>query len=344
MHLLVPFACDISEACRHVLGDLALPNLARLLAVLTPMSRDDAEASTFSPPHERAIATAWGWSGGDGLLPFAADAAMRDGVIAARSTADSATHSGADSATHSGADFGADSAAGDAPGTSWGLVTPAYWQLGRDHVAMTDPAALALTDAESRELFGAVRELFESVGFASAYGHAERWYIGRDDLAGYATASLDRVIGRSVDGWLGAHGSSVGGLLRRLQSEVQLVFHEHAVNEAREARGELVVNSFWLSGCGRAQAVDTAATPRIDTTLRAPWLAGDWAAWADAWHALDAGAIAACLGHVGRGEATAITLCGERSAAHFALRPRPLWQRLHARWTGVEPQALLQGL
>ena len=63
-----------SEACRHVLHGLALPNLERLLALLTPAARDEGDAGSLSPPHERALAAAWGWQGDDGLLPFAAHA------------------------------------------------------------------------------------------------------------------------------------------------------------------------------------------------------------------------------------------------------------------------------
>ena len=72
------------------------------------------------------------------------------------------------------------------------------------------------------------------------------------------------MIGRNVDRWLGETRSAAGRRIRRLQSEAQLVFHAHPVNEAREARGEPVVNSLWLSGCGRAQAGDGAAEPSVD--------------------------------------------------------------------------------
>ena len=312
MHLLVPFASDTSEACRHVLRDLALPNLARVLALLSPASRDEGDAASFTPPHERALAAQWGWHGGDGRWPLAALAAARDGV-----------------------------AVGE---RAWALVTPAHWQLGRDHVVMTDPVHLQLTDAESRELFEAVRGLFESEGFDVAFGDASRWYIARADLDGFATASLDRAIGRSVDAWLGSDASAIGRLVRRLQSEVQLVLHVHAVNEAREERGELVVNSFWLSGCGRAQPAEAAASPEIAASLRAPLLAGDWAAWAEAWNALDASVIAALLTRAERGEPIALTLCGERTALRFEGQRRPLWERLRARWRGAEPHAVLESL
>lgn len=307
MHLLVPFASDDSEACRHVLRDIALPNLARLVARLEPVVRDDGGAASLSPPHERALAAARGWRGADGALPFAARSAVSDGLLA-----------------------------GDVP---WALVTPAHWQLGRDHATMIDPVQLHLSEADSRALFGAVRELFESEGFVATWGAPERWYIGRPELQGFATASLDRVIGRNVDAWLGETRSPMGRLVRRLQSEVQLVFHAHPVNESREARGEAVVNSFWLSGCGRAQASSAAREPVVDDSLRAPLLAGDWAAWGEAWQAIDAGTLA----REGEGLET-LTLCGERSAARFAKAATGLLHRLRKRWSAAEPHSVLEGL
>jgi len=303
MHLLVPFASDRSESCQHVLRDLALPNLERLLAALTPSGRDEDDAGTFSPPHERALAAAWGWRGGDGLLPFAAHAAASDGI-----------------------------ATGD---QAWALLTPSHWQLGRDDVTMLDPGVLGLAEAESRALFASAGELLSSEGFSVAWGASDRWYAARDDLEALATASLDRVIGRNVDRWLqaSAHGAlgqtrATLSLVRRLQSEAQIVFHSHAVNEAREERGELTANSFWLSGCGRRQPADAAATPEIASSLRTPLLRADWAAWADAWRALDGGPIAHLLALARRGEAATLTLCGERTAARYSLAPRSLWQRL----------------
>jgi hypothetical protein len=305
MHLLVPFASDRSEACQHVLRDLALPNLERLLALLTPDGRDEGDAGSYSPPHERALAAAWGWRGSDGLLPFAAQAAAADGV-----------------------------ATGD---LAWALLTPSHWQLGRDDVTMLDPDLLGLAEAESRALFASAGELLASEGFAVAWGASDRWYAARDDLQALATASLDRVIGRNVDRWLRASARGPAdetratlSLVRRLQSEAQLVFHSHDVNEAREERGELTANSFWLSGCGRRQLVDAAQTPEVASALRAPLLHADWATWAEAWRALDADAIARLLTLARRGEPVTLTLCGERTAARYSLAPRSLWQRLRA--------------
>jgi len=313
MHLLIPFASALSDAASHVLRDLALPNLSSLLARLTLAQRDDADAYTLSPPHERALAAATGWQGADGCLPFAAQAATRDGIE---------------------------------PGElAWGLVTPSHWHVGRDHVTLADPAALDLTEAESRAAFEAVRELFESEGFRFEWGAPSRWYAAHESLVDLPCAALDRVIGRNVELWMrgSAARSAAAKLVRRLQSELQLLLYPHALNDEREQRGALTLNSFWLSGCGRAQP-EESAPPRVDETLRAPLLAEDWAGWADAWHALDAGALAELLRAARGGEPVALTLCGERGAHRFEPLAQSLWQRLGSHFKPPEPHAVLESL
>ena len=119
--------------------------------------------------------------------------------------------------------------------------------------------------------------------------------------------------------------------------------YPHPVNEAREERGALPVNSFWLSGCGRQQPSNDTVV-QVEAALRAPLLAEDWAAWAEAWRALDRGVVAALLTRAQRGEEATLTLCGERSAQRFENLPRSLRQRLTGRWTASAAHTLLEGL
>ena len=313
MHLLIPFASALSEASSHVLRDLQLPNLAKLLARLTPAMPDTGDEYTLSPPHERALAAAWSWHGQDGALPFAVHAAALDGV-----------------------------AVGE---LAWGLVTPAHWHVGRDHVTLADPEALQLTEAESRAAFEAVRELFESEAFTLVWGAPSRWYAAHESLADLPCAAIDRVIGRNVDLWIrpGSKANPQARLVRRLQSEVQLLLYPHAINEEREQRGALTLNSFWLSGCGRRQPIAADAVV-VNDTLRAPLLAQDWAAWADAWRALDAGALASLLTQAQAEKPASLTLCGERNAQRFDSAARSLWQQLGSRFKSIEPHTILEAL
>jgi hypothetical protein len=309
MHLLIPFAAPLSEAGRDAARGLRLPCLPALLARLEAQGADEAYEGCLSPPHERALARALGWVGADGMLPWAARAAAADGVTV-----------------------------GD---SAWGQITPAHWHLGTDQISMFDPARLMLDETGSRALFDAVGELFTSEGYRLAYGSATRWYLAHESLAALPCASLDRVIGRNVDRWLGSDPAA--RRIRRLQAEVQMRLYTHPINDQRLARGLLPVNSFWLSGCGVAQ-LERASEVQVDGRLRAPALADDWAAWCQAWETLDAGPLAAGLAAARQGQAVHLTLCGERSSATFASRPRSLLHKLRASWSKPTWQPLLERL
>ncbi len=309
MHVLIPFASSHSEAASHVLHDLALPALTQLLQRLAPAQRLQGLETTLSPPHERALAAAWGWPLVDGALPFAASAAAADGITV-----------------------------GD---SAWGLLTPAHWATGRDHVTLTDPHELALDEAESRALFDAVRLLFDSEGFAFVWGAPLRWYASHPILEGLACASLDRAIGSNINAWLTPTPET--RLLRRLQSEVQLLLYTHPINQLREDRGALAVNSFWLSSCG-VHRPRAGAPIEVHDELRAPLLSHDWAAWAEAWQALDSGPIAELLKRSRAGADVTLTLCGERHAQSYATVKRTPWQRFAGRWQAPHVSAILEGL
>lgn len=304
MHLIVPFANVVSEAGRHAATTLELPHLQRLLARATPGARLGRDEMTLTPPHELAFAQHCGWSTEDGRIAWAAQHAPRDGI--------------------------------DPGAQAWGWLTPVHLHLGTEQVSMADPTTLMLDEATARELFETVRELFESEGFVLRYATPLRWYLSHPSLAELPTASLDRVIGRHIDAWL--PDAPAARLVRRLQSEVQMLWYGHAINERREAAGALTVNSLWLSGCGLAVDVPAPVqAPQVDDRLRTPALAEDWAAWCEAWRALDAGRLSA----LARPSAdTTLTLAGERQCTSFTLGAAPWWQR----WRAPSAAAVLESL
>jgi hypothetical protein len=294
MHLVIAFAAPPPDSARAEPQSSTTPALVRLLSQWTETRRDEGDESTLSPPHERALAAAYGWqAGADGCLPWAAHLASADGVTVGTQ--------------------------------AWGLLTPAHWRVGSDGVHMADPDTLALSASDSRTLFAAVQPLFADEGYALAWGSALRWYAAHASLQGLATASLDRVIGRNMDAWLPRQPEAKA--LRRLQNEVQMLLHDHPLNEQREAAGALPVNSFWLSGCGAAQAAHGDGV-RVERRLRAAGLQGDTETWRRQWQAIDADTIVPLLAAAARGEPLQLTLCGERSSIELAPRQRAWWQRV----------------
>lgn len=298
MHLVLSFAGAASEPAAQAASGLSLPHLERLLARLSPVHHDPGDALSLSPPHERALAAAWGWPVVDGLLPMAAQAATADGL------------------------------APPDDGRGLALIHPVHWHLGTEQVSLADPGGLDLGEDEARALFEALRPLAEDDGFALLWGAPTRWYAAHASFASLPSASLDRVIGRNVDLWLNSHADA--RRVRRLQAEAQMLWHTHAVNAQREARGALPVNSFWLSGTGLPRAVPTLPDLQADHSLRGPALAEDWAAWAEAWAALDAGPLRELLQRTEQQQPVALTLCGESHAQRWELRPRG-WKQ---RWFG----------
>jgi len=312
---MVPYAAAASEAGAAALHGLRLPQLERLLARLVPTAATATGEDSLNPPHEHVLAACRGWTVADGRLPLAAWSARADGLAPADD------------------------------GLGWGLLTPTHWQLGSEQIVLLDPAQLRLAEDESRALLQALRSLFEPEGWALHWAAPLRWYATHESLHGLATASLDRAIGRPIDRWL--PDRQAGRRVRRLQSEAQMLLYTHPINAERESRGELPVNSFWLSGTGPKPSpggVDGDREPVVDERLRSPCQAEDWAAWVEAWHELDAQRFGDLQVRAARGEALSLTLCGERAAQRFDTVPRNPWQRLTQRWRRVSAAQWLERL
>ena len=313
MHLMVPYAAAASEAGMAAMHALRLPQLQRLLCRLSAGARTAPAAASLNPPHEHVLAACRGWTGGDGRLPLAAELARADGLAPVDD------------------------------GRGWGLLTPTHWQVGSELVLLLDPGQLRLDEDESRALLQSLRVLFEPEGWELHWGAPLRWYAVHESLRDLSTASLDRVIGQAIDQWL--PDRRAGRSVRRLQSEAQMLLHQHPTNAAREARGELPVNSFWLSGTGRtAAAPPDPSEPLVDARLRAPWLRQDWAAWVEAWQALDEQHLGELQARAARGEPVSLTLGGERAAQRFDSVPQSAWRRLARRWRPLALEQVLQPL
>ena len=316
--LLLPFAASADDYWLRAMQ--AIPaeqtrHVARLLQGMRPLAAVDAGANALSPPHERALARAQGLVPGevaDGLIPWAAWERAQSG----------------DPTTSAQA---------------WAWVTPCHWAMGREHATLTEPAALGLTEADSRALMAAMQVYFDEDGITLHYAAPQRWLAAGELFRGLPTASMDRALGRSVDPWLPASthsgASSAGKKLRRLQNEMQMLMYTHPINEARSAQRQLPVNSIWFSGTGDLPAdfKPQSATPQVQAprVLADAALRGDWPAYAEGWAQVNALAQA-MLQRQDAGEMLQLTLCGERRAKTFESAPAS-WRSRVARLFPPKP-------
>ena len=86
----------------------------------------------------------------------------------------------------------------------------------------------------------------EGVRFAAP--RPTRWYMRLERPPDAEFQPPGGAAGRGAGGALPA--GNEGSLWRRRMNEAQMVLHAHPVNQAREARGELAVNSVWFWGAG----------------------------------------------------------------------------------------------
>jgi hypothetical protein len=186
--------------------------------------------------------------------------------------------------------------------------------VGTGQVTLQNAEQVGDLDAEaSRALFDALAPLCAEDGVLLSFDSPTRWRAQGHRLAGLVCASLDRVSGRSLAGWM--PGGEQAPWLQRLMNEAQMLFYTHRVNDAREAARQLPINGVWFSAPGALPPqTPLAPPPRLDDRLRAPALAGDVVSWARAFTELDSDTFEPLLQSVRRGEPVALTLCGERVA------------------------------
>jgi len=210
----------------------------------------------------------------------------------------------------------------------WAHLTPMHFSVSTDQVTALDPELLQLTDKESQAFMEALAPLFPAdEGWQRQWQDALHWRVAHAQFLGLdrrSSASLDRVVNRSVTPWM-----PQAPILRRLLNEIQMTLHNHPLNLAREARGQLAVNSVWVADISSAATAPLSTDLQCDARLRPAWLAGDWRAWADSWQSLDEGPIRTMREEVQDGAATStLTLSGERFARRYTTQTWSPMQRL----------------
>ncbi|CAN7294287.1 hypothetical protein LJR289_001421 [Pseudoduganella sp. LjRoot289] len=159
----------------------------------------------------------------------------------------------------------------------WFIVQPVHLQLTRTHMVLADPRDLRLGEADARALFELVQPYFDEVGKPLLYATPDMWFVRADDWSELRTASPDAAAGDNLADWM-PEGAAKREF-RKLQNEVQMLWHEHPINEARQQRGLSPVNSFWLwagapAGAAVPGAAHAAGAAGLEPATRAGTLTG----------------------------------------------------------------------
>lgn len=268
--ILLPFGLPPPELAPDLLRQLQAPALATLLTKAAAPSVERFDPFARSLPHEIWLARAMGLPTASISSPPVAAQRMRD--------------------------LGQTANEG-----YWFLLHPVHIHIARDHLVLTDRRRLQISDDESRALFDMAKPAFDDAGKPLVYGDAGTWFVHADDWRDLQTASPDAACGHNVDIWMPKGPGERAW--RKLQNDVQMEWHDHRINQEREARREQSVNSLWIWGGATLPAQtkpillndgrEGFGALRDDTAvllddLSEPALAEDWGSWLDRLHTLEA--------------------------------------------------------
>ncbi len=135
-------------------------------------------------------------------------------------------------------------------------LQPIHLHATRDHLILMHQDQIDLTEQESAKLLQIALPLIEEdFQHPLLYKGKRDWFIPAGPFSSLATHSIEQAHGRNIDWWMPRDTQEIGvaKLWRKLQNEVQMLWHIDPINEERAQRGLPAINSLWISGIGKLE-------------------------------------------------------------------------------------------
>lgn len=134
----------------------------------------------------------------------------------------------------------------------WLRIDPVCLRATRTRMHLVLPPHRDISIDEARALADTLHAHFGALGHQLIIAHPERWHLRCARAQDLSTQAPSASVGLVTEHHLPA-GSDAAGW-RTLMTEAQMLLHGHAVNVAREARGQVSINAVWPWGGGRLPA------------------------------------------------------------------------------------------
>jgi len=147
----------------------------------------------------------------------------------------------------------------------WLHAEPVHFVAGLDRLTFLALNGEArVSDAERSALGSVFAEHLGASGFA-LHSDGGEWLVRSERVLAVQTACPEAAAGNELERVM-PHGPDAGAV-RRLMTELQMLLHDHPVNEARARRGLPAINAVWLWGGGVAVSAAQAPTlPAAETS------------------------------------------------------------------------------
>ncbi|MGD8873727.1 MAG: phosphoglycerate mutase [Gammaproteobacteria bacterium] len=148
------------------------------------------------------------------------------------------------------------------PPAAWLMrADPVHLRADQSCLRLFDSHSFTITREEADALVTAFNTYFLDTGWELTAPQPQRWYLSLPQPPSLQTWPPGRVAGQDIDPCLprGPDAARWHALL----NEIQMLFHTHPVNAAREQRGAPPINSIWPWGGGRLPGVLTPRATRL---------------------------------------------------------------------------------
>ena len=162
----------------------------------------------------------------------------------------------------------------------WMFAEPAHFQADRDTLNLLPCSQLGISASEATQLIHALNANFADRGLLFACGNPGNWYVrcSVDELP--QTMSIFSARRGAIFEKLPQSRGKLSW--KAIQNEAQMLFHSHAVNEARETAGKLTINGLWFWGEGALPTMPVGLKPGIGVVFGGSALVGGLAKRVDA--------------------------------------------------------------
>lgn len=325
-NIILPFGIPPKTLAKEMAKQLNMPALAQLLALSNQTEHVSFEEYARLLPHEALLS-------GKYLLCDLANNLQQQADTDERSNSPAITHNTMQA-------MGKLRSEG-----FWFTINPVHIHVASDHLVVTDQRRLAISNEESLTLFNAAKEMCDELGKTLIYGDAKNWFLRADDWHELKTASLDAASGHNIDIWI-AEGDKAKEW-RKLQNEIQMIWHISPINEQRAERGDALINSVWLhSGSAglnanmlpvfyewqnKEQASNSHNNLLINALSEAA-MNSDWHTWLMHMQAIDQSTFAPVLAELisGKIETIKLIVTDTHRLVHYHIQrktPWKFWQR-----------------
>lgn len=128
----------------------------------------------------------------------------------------------------------------------WLRADPVHFRLQRDQMLLLPN--MEISAGEAGQMCASLNIHFAGQGMEFFAPHPQRWYVRLDTLPRIHNRPLSQVIGGDVRGALPTGEEATRW--HQVFNEIQMLLFAHPLNESRDARGALPINSVWFWGGG----------------------------------------------------------------------------------------------